>query len=193
MNEVVKSILAGEHDADLEAIGRSLNDRMKAIRSQRAAEITAALRAGDRVRLNGNVRPAGLAGKEGVVTAFGRTRLSVRFDGDLVDTRCPPNVLDKVGDAPVETADQATVRLVAAFKAEHAPYPQYAHHIDGAVAVPLRRNWTGRGEKLAKGTFVLLVKADVDVSEIGADRIRIWHPNMACETVARPSDVVLPR
>jgi hypothetical protein len=203
---IVKAILAGEADDDFDAVVRAVNARARALRDAAGAAVSAALKVGDRVRLNDETRPAKMAGLEGDVTAFTRTKVSVRLDGHLTDTNCPPTFLTKIADAVVETADEARDRMVAAFKAKHDQYPQYEGRTDGAVAVPLRKAFSHRGMRLAKGAFVLLMPYDAknpgqstpgatpwsETAHDGTERISIWHPNLLMTTITDRATVVMP-
>lgn len=198
LQEVLSAIARGDLDGEQNgrAIVSAINARMRAVSAAAGAAVVAALKPGDRVRITGDCRPASMIGQEGVVTAFNRTKVSVRLDGGIVDTRIPPVLLEKLADAVVETAAEATERLTKAFEAKHAQYPQYADHTKGAVAVPLRKNFKHRGMNLPRGEFVLLVKGDVETSEAFATvdgTVSIWHPNLLMTTITDRVNVVLPK
>lgn len=190
LSDVLNAIARGDLDGEANgrAIVSAINARMRAVSAAAGAAVAAALKPGDRVRITGDCRPAHMIGQEGTVTAFNRTKVSVRLDGGIVDTRVPPVLLEKISDAVVETADEATERLVKEFEAKHAQYPQYADHTKGAEAVRLRKAWSHRGMNLAKGTFVLLL---AESREDGY--VSIWHPNLLMTTITDPVSLEKPK
>lgn len=191
LSELLQHIAAGAYDGEQSgrAIVSAINARSRAISAAVGAAVVAALKPGDRVRITGDCRPAHMIGQEGIVTAFNRTKVSVRLDGGIVDTRIPPVLLEKLADAVAETATEATERLVKEFEAKHAEYPQYADHTKGAVAVPLRKNWKHRGANFPKGTFVLLLQTEDRTDGY----VSIWHSNLLMTTLTDATSVVIPK
>lgn len=196
LSDLLHHIASGAYDgeASAKAIVGAINARVRAVSAAAGAAVAASLVPGDRVRITGDVRPKSFQGQEGVVTAIpSRGKVSVRLDGGIVDTRVPPSILTKIAAAVEETAAEATERLVKAFEAEHAQYPQYAGHTDGAIAVPLRGNWKHRGENLAKGTFVLLMTSQEKWEHDGVSYLSIWHPHLLACTSIPSTDLAIPK
>ena len=207
LSDVLTAINNGDLDgeANSKAIVSAINARARAISRAAGAAVAAVLKPGDRVKITGDVKPAHFRGREGNVTAFNRTKVSVRLDGDQTDTNIPPSILSKVADAEVESVEEATERLVKAYEAEHA-YPQYEGVTVGATAVPLRTAFKHRGTNLPAGTLVLLLLPSSDKNPgqstpdgwmwteyDGRKTITIWHPNMLLQTSTVPTTVVMPK
>lgn len=94
----VTAIAAGDLDHELDRIGGVVSERRALLRAADTMAVMANLRVGDRVSINGSVRPKYMHGACGTVTGWAGPRVVVRLDhptgrfgGEL---RCPPSVLE---------------------------------------------------------------------------------------------------
>ena len=91
------AIYGGEVDTELDEITDAIQGRKEMLNNAKART----LNVGDRIRFNNSVRPRYLAGSEGVVTGWKRTKIQIRPDDALGrfhggDINCPVSILDKI-------------------------------------------------------------------------------------------------
>lgn len=93
--DLVAAVISGQLDEQLVALGRAINLRQKALRTQRSQIAMASLTVGARVRIREGVRPAHAAGLVGTVLSIARTRVVVAMDNGQ-RWRVSPSILDLV-------------------------------------------------------------------------------------------------
>lgn len=80
-HDCIAAITSGLMDDHMDALVAAVNARIKYRRASSDAAARVGMRVGSRVRSLDTVRPERLAGREGTVTGFGRSRVNVDLDG----------------------------------------------------------------------------------------------------------------
>jgi hypothetical protein len=99
-------------ESDLRALNSLIVER---IRERRKAENLAAtfkIQVGSRVKWIGRPGKGLISGHLGTVTEVGRSRVSVRFDGDIRAWRCPAALLEIVSGPPELGGDELIASIM---------------------------------------------------------------------------------
>ncbi len=98
---IVGLIATGGVDDDLAALTRAIHHRRREVAQARSVRALGSLDVGDRVRVNGDVRPQYLQGATGSVAGWSGQRVVVLLDEPVGrfhtgELRCPPLGLERV-------------------------------------------------------------------------------------------------
>lgn len=111
---------------ELLALNRTLVATLKTKRAQEAAAMTVSLKEGDRVELH-SIRPARFVGQKGTIVSFGRSRISVKLDGETFPIDVLPTCLRKIDtpapavEAPVKRPESEIIGDIASTYSSLSP------------------------------------------------------------------------